>query len=702
MARYEIQGRKISQLPKKEQLDWTEAFIIEDAKGTKQASAASLKNYIGSGGGTVDQELNSESTNAVANKAVTEELSKLTTEYNVSVFYPDGGTDGTDKYTLETAIVKVPESLRNVGLKCSFLDEGGKPQTWEFTGGSWAGASFSQVGSAKMSELKDKITELEENGGGTADVDQALDAESTNAVANKAVTEKLSELGHEIGEDKIISWKKDYYINSSNGMEMLGKSFNCTDYIACIEGSLIITTVGVDLSYMAAIAFYDQEKTFISSVTSDSARIVKEVKVPSNTSYIRASCYSGYMNDFRIIIKGIGSYLLKWAEGKFPVTPEQTTFAEIELTDYILLFSIIEGFFYNSGRLQVDSSNTQNVTSIVRLDRTQDMFFSNGVNVQAVFFDANKNYISTLTGYSVSPIKKENYPENAVYVAFSYQHSNYLNTDKFHVSTRNNELCKYWYSDILKIKSRRPRIDIYLTDSEETIFRKLCNAWYTRDCDVYWECGTYVFSDIFELLKSKYGWSTAYELPLGGNCRYYFQGSTIVSRCSSSDSQLRTNQSLFGTHRLADNTNFELNDGTLIGEDCVYVVHDEGSGLPSPYIHKYRNLTLKYIKGGSVISGIQKCIGGGMGQKCLIDIDRCVFLNDHDGADASWHDNTSNDEPSEFSIRITNCYFTHYFSVGGEWKDTNKFSLVYSGNSATQNPANDKFDIKKWNNEIRE
>lgn len=33
MARYEIQGSKISQLPKKGQLDGTEAFIIEDAGG---------------------------------------------------------------------------------------------------------------------------------------------------------------------------------------------------------------------------------------------------------------------------------------------------------------------------------------------------------------------------------------------------------------------------------------------------------------------------------------------------------------------------------------------------------------------------------------------------------------------------------------------------------------------------------------------
>lgn len=522
------------------------------------------------------------------------------------------------------------------------------------------------------------------------------------AEQGKVLNKKFTELGHEIGEDKSISWKEDYYISSSNGNKISGNDFNCTDYIACIEDSLIITVVGVNLPYMAAIAFYDKEKTFLSSVTADKAKDVKEVKAPSGTSYIRASCYSGYIDDFRLIIKGTERYLLKWTEGKFPVTPEQTTFAEIELTDYVLLFTIIEGYFYNSGRLQIDSSKTQNVTSIVRLDRTQDMYFSNGTTVQAVFFDSNKEYISTLTGYSISPIKKESYPENAEYVAFSYQHSNYLNTGRFHVSTRNNEMCKYWYSDILKIKSRRPRIDIYTTDSEEDIFRKLCNAWYTRDCDVYWECGTYVFADIFDLLKTKYGWSTAYELPIGGNCRYYFQGSTVISRCKSSDNQLRTNQNLFGTHRLAENTNFELHDGILIAEDCIYVVHDEGSGLPSPYLHKYCNLTMQYIKGSTITSGIQKCIGGGMGQKCLIEIDRCVFLNDFEGADASWHDNTSNDDVSELSVKVTNCYFTHYFSVGGEWKDANKFSLVYSGNSATQNPTNNKFDIKAWNNEIRE
>ena len=115
----------------------------------------------------MDQELDAESTNAVANKAVTEELSKLTTEYNVSVFHPGEGIDDTDKYTLETAIAKIPEQVRNVGIKCSFLDEGGKPQTWEFTGGSWAGASFSQVGAEKLSEMDNEKLNRDNTGQST-------------------------------------------------------------------------------------------------------------------------------------------------------------------------------------------------------------------------------------------------------------------------------------------------------------------------------------------------------------------------------------------------------------------------------------------------------------------------------------------------------------------------------------------------------
>ena len=59
------------------------------------------------------------------------------TEYNVSNHFPTDGIDGTNRYTLETAIAKIPASLRTVGIKCSFLNEAGQVETWEYQGGQY-------------------------------------------------------------------------------------------------------------------------------------------------------------------------------------------------------------------------------------------------------------------------------------------------------------------------------------------------------------------------------------------------------------------------------------------------------------------------------------------------------------------------------------------------------------------------------------
>lgn len=75
-------------------------------------------------------------------------------EVNVSKIYPTGGIDGTNKYTLETAIAKIPLSLRNVGLKCSFINEEGNLETWEYQGGSFTSSnSWIQVGAKAILEL---------------------------------------------------------------------------------------------------------------------------------------------------------------------------------------------------------------------------------------------------------------------------------------------------------------------------------------------------------------------------------------------------------------------------------------------------------------------------------------------------------------------------------------------------------------------
>ena len=101
-------------------------------------------------------------------------LNKSTTEFNVSAFFPTGGTSGSNKYDLASAIGKVPAELRIAGLKVSFLNSAGKPESWKFQGSSWVVANFikESSGGNKILEWKGdtvttrKLVALSERKGG--------------------------------------------------------------------------------------------------------------------------------------------------------------------------------------------------------------------------------------------------------------------------------------------------------------------------------------------------------------------------------------------------------------------------------------------------------------------------------------------------------------------------------------------------------
>lgn len=77
------------------------------------------------------------------------------TEVNVSQLYPTDGVDGSNKYTLETAIAKVGEELRHAGLKVTFLNEEGTTETWEYRGGSFtSSSSWEKGGAGRIEELQ--------------------------------------------------------------------------------------------------------------------------------------------------------------------------------------------------------------------------------------------------------------------------------------------------------------------------------------------------------------------------------------------------------------------------------------------------------------------------------------------------------------------------------------------------------------------
>lgn len=114
------EGLQIGQLPQKENLTGNELIPFQQGSSNGSMSTATLKKYIGTGGGT----------------GGSTDYMNYITEYNVSVQHPTSGIDGSNKYSLEGAIAQVPQELRNIGLKVSFINSDGKVETWEFQGGT--------------------------------------------------------------------------------------------------------------------------------------------------------------------------------------------------------------------------------------------------------------------------------------------------------------------------------------------------------------------------------------------------------------------------------------------------------------------------------------------------------------------------------------------------------------------------------------
>lgn len=112
------EGLQIGELPQKENLTGNELIPFQQGSSNGSTSTATLKKYIGTGGGNTD-------------------YMNYITEYNVSVQHPTSGIGGSNKYSLEGAIAQVPQELRNIGLKVSFINSDGKVETWEFQGGTF-------------------------------------------------------------------------------------------------------------------------------------------------------------------------------------------------------------------------------------------------------------------------------------------------------------------------------------------------------------------------------------------------------------------------------------------------------------------------------------------------------------------------------------------------------------------------------------
>lgn len=137
-------GQQIGQLPKRDVLTGNEQFPFQEDRENGSITPNALKSFISSGKGG---------------------YMSYITEYNVSIHHPSSGIDGGNKYTLEVAIVQVPEAIRIAGLKVSFLNNSGLVETWEFAGGVFENIENWKSNEDKLTDIRDeaisKIKEVE-------------------------------------------------------------------------------------------------------------------------------------------------------------------------------------------------------------------------------------------------------------------------------------------------------------------------------------------------------------------------------------------------------------------------------------------------------------------------------------------------------------------------------------------------------------
>ena len=137
-------GQQIGQLPKRDVLTGNEQFPFQEDRENGSITPNALESFISSGKGG---------------------YMSYITEYNVSIHHPSSGIDGSNRYTLEGAIVQVPEDIRTVGLKVSFLNNSGLVETWEFAGGVFENIENWKSNEDKLTDIRDeaisKIKEVE-------------------------------------------------------------------------------------------------------------------------------------------------------------------------------------------------------------------------------------------------------------------------------------------------------------------------------------------------------------------------------------------------------------------------------------------------------------------------------------------------------------------------------------------------------------
>lgn len=545
--------------------------------------------------------------------------------------------------------------------------------------------------------------------GATTEQAQQIEQNKTDITSLKAETNSLKEdIGSFEHDINPLTWNDGFMLQDGKAVAADGRSVS--DFCLCPAETQVEYISETANQYVQGIVFYDKYKTPIIGYSNNGKDGEQcAVTSPKDTYYLRLSVTNSnidkaYFKSSKPVVK---SFIEENSNRQ--ITAQDTDFTEIEVTNYMLICDIIKNkayFVNNNVYSGLKDDKNRDSSTLCTLDKTKDMYAGNRYNVDVMFFNSDREFISsTNTMIHGTKLAKEQYPSNAKYVAFTWAKDGTI-ADKMYVSTVDNGwqtgLPALKYGKTIKYKGQRPIINIYNSDTQEEIFDKLADACYTKDCDVYFEKGTYIFDTIYDKIKTYYNTvGDAFEMLLGGNCRYYMYGCTFKGDFTNSTGK----HSTFGSHRHAGS--YELFGGTIICVDGTYCVHDEQSGEEPLSVRKYHHVTFKYVKGSTYSDWLCKCLGCGTGKNTITIIDGCYFESDNDlsNAEASWHGNLEDNSACETFVEVKNSYFKdkgfYVDAIPSESKQMGK--IIFCNNSVKNRLPTESngWILAGWNNEVR-
>lgn len=336
------------------------------------------------------------------------------------------------------------------------------------------------------------------------------------------------------------------------------------------------------------------------------------------------------------------------------------------ITDYIKIYNDETLRFY-----RFDGNGTFNIRMFAAYDANKNVIRELGSNDEVGYIaqSANMAYIRcTFVYYSPDWIRTPN-----GLCCLAMVHPSFLPA--------------YGNSPTIKSNYLRKKVLVSSTDTESQIISKLIDAYKTGNCDVYFERADYTFGTELPKVSTDYG-MTHNEIPIGNNCNYYFNGSTLTATLDLSELTLEEGDdefycNFFGCQRIP--SSYEMHDGVLIATDTRYIVHDESSALEGSYKHLYQNMEMHYHTNERQ-EAIRKCIGGGTGASGVVEIVGCKFTTDGTDACVSFHGNGENVVGAEFDLNIRDCWFSNGIRAG-ELSTDQTARLFYTGNSANNAPT---------------